>query len=824
MLAELARVIRRCRTNALASMAAAASIAIGIGACAAVFTVAETVIARALPYEAPDRLVLVSAELRARETRDLPLSGPDFLDLQRETRAVFEETAALLTMRAVLTGADGSPQLVRVALASPAIFRVLGLSVQLGRDFDQADGQPLADADLASGPAIQRTSTVAILSHEYWQRRHGGDPSVLGRRVSTAAGLGAQIVGVLEPGAELAFPPASGVERRPDVWISVRIPYDVAQRASFSYRVAGRLRAGVSLEHARVGIDAVTSRLRDAFPLWQSADFHLNVERLDRYVTAAASPVVTLLLGAASCLLLIGCANAVNLSMVDASYRWREAAIRHALGAGRGHVVRQAVMQAAVLSGIGTAAGAMVSWLALRIVVAMAPADFPRIDAVRVGATTLWSALLLGCAVTAIVGLVPVAWSAGRDRAAALRVEGGRMPSLHSGPVMRAVVVGEVTLSFVLLLASGLMLRSLVAIQRVDPGFEPRGLLTFQVIGDRPATPDERRASMDETARRLAEIPGVRAVTAAFPLPLADPFNPIRWGLEEALSDESRFRAADYQIVRPGYFDTLGTPLVAGRDFAADDNAPDRAVVVIDESLARRAFGRAADAVGRRLLVRIRTPEPEWVEVIGVTANQRGGSLDEPGRERVYFADGFLGHAAAGRWAIRVDGDPAQYAGAAQAAVARGGRALVATELDTMATLVDRAQARTRFTFVLLIVLAGLAVTLAVVGIYSLLSTIVHQRTSEVGTRMAFGARPRHVLALILSEGLGLTAVGLALGLAGSTLATRLMTGLLVAVEPTDGVTYGMAMSIYVIVAGAACLVPARRAMRLDPLAAMRGE
>jgi putative ABC transport system permease protein len=530
-----------------------------------------------------------------------------------------------------------------------------------------------------------------------------------------------------------------------------------------------------------------------------------------------------MLMGAAICLLLIACANVANLLVVQASYREREFAVRSTLGAGRARLIRQTMIQALLLAGIATGVGAALAWIGLRLLLSIAPANLPRIDSVAFNGAALGCSVILGLMAAGIVGLLPAVRGSQTNIMAVLRTD-GRAPALQISRVLRAVVVVEIALSFVLLVGAGLMLRSFAALQRLDPGFDARDMLTFQVTGNRLNVPEQRQAVMGDIYSRLDEIPGVLRVTGASPFPLADPFYPIRWGRDEALADESKFQAADYQVVLPGYFETLKTQLVAGRAFANADNAPERGVAIVDQLLARKAFGGAPDAVGERILVRIRTPEPEWVEIIGVVAHQRASALTDEGREQIYFTDGFLGHGAANRWAIRTLGDPVRYSGAVRAAIANVSPQLFVGELQPMDALVERSQARTRFAFVLMIVLASVAAMLAVVGVYGVLSTTVRHRTAEVGARMAFGAQPRSILTLILRQGLLLTAVGLALGLVGALVATRLMTTMLVAVEPIDTVTFVATGLLYIVIAGAACLLPARRAAKLDPLVALRGE
>src|SRR6185437_11703520 len=315
---------------------------------------------------------------------------------------------------------------------------------------------------------------------------------------------------------------------------------------------------------------------------------------------------------------------------------------------------------------------------------------------------------------------------------------------------------------FVLLIGSGLMFRSFLELQRIDPGFDPHHLLSFQVlgVGALGQKPEQRAALVRQMKEKLAAIPGVQSVTASFPFPLTGDFSPIRWGTQEALSDPSKFQAADFQIVLPGYFETMRTPLLAGRTFTEDDNFADRNRVIIDEQLAAKAF-RGQSAVGKRILIRLRTPEAEQVEVIGVVAHQRTASLSEAGREQVYFTDGFADSGAVRSWAIRTGSDAESYAGPVRAAMREIEPHLLVRDIESMDAAVYRAQASTRFSLLLITLFALIAGALAGVGLYGVLSTAVRQRTSEIGVRMALGAGKRNIFQLIVGQGFRLSAVGI---------------------------------------------------------------
>jgi len=381
----------------------------------------------------------------------------------------------------------------------------------------------------------------------------------------------------------------------------------------------------------------------------------------------------------------------------------------------------------------------------------------------------------------------------------------------------------EVALCFVLLIGSGLMFRTFLAIQRVNLGFEPHNLLTFQVLGNYADAPPARQAFVRELRASLASIPGVRTVTASYPMPLAGGFTPIRWGLAEALADPTKFQAADFQVVLPGYFEAMHTPVIAGRTFTEADNTPDRNVIIVDQALASKAFPFES-AVGRRILFRLRGAEAEWAEIIGVVAHQRNVSLATPGRQQIYVTDGYLNYGNVGWWTLRTTGDPSRYTIPARAEIRMLAPQLLITDIHSMDELVSGAQSGTRFSLLLIGVFAAVATLLAAVGLYGVLSTVVRQRTAEIGVRMAVGAAPETVFRLVVGYGLKLSAAGIAIGLCAAFALTRVMTSMLVGVKATDPSTFATISILFFLIAALASWIPARRAAGLDPMAALREE
>ena len=383
------------------------------------------------------------------------------------------------------------------------------------------------------------------------------------------------------------------------------------------------------------------------------------------------------------------------------------------------------------------------------------------------------------------------------------------------------MIIAEVALSFVLLIGSGLMIRSFVALTRADPGFDPKGVITFGIGNFRARSQDERNAFTAQVRDKMAGIPGVTAVTAAASLPFdgADPSG--RWGTQAAMADPTLFRQGAFITVMPGYFEAMKTPVLTGRTFTEADNTPTSNVIVIDETVAKMAF-KNESPIGKALFVRIRTEVPEQMTVIGVVKHQRHTTLTGDEKESIYYPTATTGFV--GSWVVRGRGDPSALAPQVRSAIKSINPQLLVNTLQPMDALVDGARAPTRFALILMGIFAGIAALLAAVGLYGVLSSVVRQRTSEIGIRMAFGSQSSKIFALIIGQGLKLTAIGIAIGLAVALGATRVMTSMLVGVRPTDPVTFIAMIALFFVVATVACWLPARRAAGLDPNAALREE
>ena len=825
---DIAFAARTLRKTPVFTAAAVLTIALGIGATTAIFSVANAVLLRRLPYKDPDRLVFVISDMVRRNVRDFPLSNADFLDLRNGTTATFEDVAAVSTFRNTVPRDDGTSEQVRGAVASTNFFHTIGAGIVAGRGFIDSDGTPQAAPPPAAGgaaaPPPQGPPAMVILSHDFWQRRFAGRTDIIGKGMPGAQPGATEIVGVLAPGFELLFPASANMERLPDIWFAARIPYDAANRNQVQHRVIARLRDGVSVRQAQAAADRVSEETRKNFIISGTAGYALRVEPMHKHVVEEVRPAIVALMGAVICLLLIACANVANLLLVRASLRERELAVRTALGGSWWRLVSQTLAEAGWLAFTGAAVGIALAAFGIAELRNLAPQDLPRLDGVGIDPSVVAFAALIALGAAAIFGLIPAIRAARPDVAQVLRGSSRNVGLSGGGWMRNAVVVIEVALCFVLLVGSGLMFRSFQALQRVDPGFDSRNLLTFGLLGGRRGQqPQARAAFMRDLKNKLAAIPGVESVAGSFPFPLTGNFSPIRWGLEPALTDPSRFQAVDFQIVLPGYFEAVRTPILAGRSFTDADNAPDRDGVVVDPMLAAKAFP-GQSAIGKRILIRIRGLQPEWVQIIGVAAHQRTVSLADPGREQLYVTDGYVGHGRIARWALRTAGDPARFAAAVRDAVARQDKSMVLIEMETMDAVVHHAQAGTRFQLILIGVFAAIAAILAAVGLYGVLSTLVRQRTAEIGVRVAMGAEPASIFTLIVGYGLRLSVIGVVVGLVAAYNFTRIMASMLVGIKPTDPVTFAAMIALFLAIAAVSSWLPARRASALDPTAALRND
>jgi predicted permease len=821
MMGDFLYAVRTLRSSPAFAVAAVLTLALGISASTAIFSVADAVLLRPLPYPNPERLIYACTDLRKRNVYDYQWSTADLLDLRATAATTIEDAAGVNTLRVVLQRDDGQPDEIAQAAVTTNLFHVLGARVILGRDFVDSDAQP--QPTLPNGqpvPVSPQLPAYGIVSYEYFQRRLSGNPAILGKPIARG---GAIIVGVLEPGVELFFRPDKNIEQKPDLWIATRlVPGE--PRIVLRWRVIARLRPGAAIVRAQSQADAAAAHSRSITPTYQGADLHFRLEPMQPYLTSQARPAILALMGAAIFLLLIACSNVANLFLVRASRRARDLAVRTAMGASWWRLARQLLAEALLLGGLGSALGFAFAGAGIHDLLSIAPANLPRRDAIAIDPAALAFSIAAGIGCALLFALAPALRATRPDLAQVLRAT-GRTGGLARGALTRnLVVVSEVALCFVLLVGSGLMFRSFLELQRIDPGFDARNVLTFRAIGGRQSIRVEERAAITRQIHdTLASISGVESVTAANVLPLTGPFIPYRWGTVEAQNDESKYLAFDVETVLPGYFRVMHTPIIAGREFDESDNHPRLNRIIIDEQLAAKAFPKG-NAVGQRILSRFFSVTPEWYEVNGVAAHQRLTSLADTGREQGYLPDGFWGHQFVAAWALRTRGDPTTYADAVREALNKLDSTLLVTDVQTMDSIVGRAQTSTRFTLLLIAGFASIAAVLAGVGLYGVLSSIVRQRTAEIGVRIALGAAPADIFGQMIGYGMRLSAAGLVAGFVAARVLTRAMTSMLVGVKPTDALTFSAMIVFFLLIAALAAWIPARRAAGLEPSTALREE
>jgi predicted permease len=795
------------------------TIALGIGANTSIFSVVRAVLLRPLPYENPGRLVIVWSNLVKRHRPKFPMSPPDLRDLREQTRQ-FTGFAGITTFQQTLTGEGRTPEQIAVAGITANYLDLLGIRPILGRGFLPGEDDPFgANVDPATLPPPS-----VVISHGLWMRHFGGDPHVLGRTIEINNNS-SRVVGVLPPDVAIYFGPGSGLATTVDVWTALRI--DVAAwpaRRNVIWSVVGRMKPGVTIQQARADVARVSAQLVENDNLRQTAGFRLDIFPMMEDLTAEVRPVVWALFGAVAFVLLIACANVSNLFLVRASGREREFAIRTALGGARSRLVRQLLVESGLLALAGGAAGLLLAFGGIRLLIALRPANLPRLDTIAIDGPVLGFTALVAMTAALLFGLVP-ALQASRPRMSQALKDRGRSAALAGQRLFQnALVIVEVALSVLLLIGAGLMVRSFVRLQRVDLGYRPDRLLTFNVAlpGNR-YTAEQRRVFFRSFQERVGALPGVRSMSAAFPLPLIDVQFNGRYGPEEALGDETRYGQADYRAVLPGYFTTMGTRVIAGRAFDESDVTDSAKVAIVDDQLAAVLWPNQS-AIGKRMLVRATTLDPQFVEVVGVVAHERAHGIATPGPETVYLTNHYLGDIPTVYWVVRTSGDPAGLAGPVRSTLAAMDPLLPMADVRTMESRVDEAMTGTRFSLVLIGVFGAVALILAAVGIYGVLSYSVRQRAGEFGVRMALGADAGSILRLVVRQGLTLTAWGLVAGVGAGLWATRLMTSLLVGVSPTDPLTFALMTVVLIAAAAAACYAPARRATRVDPVVALREE
>ena len=779
------------------------TLALGVGANTAIFSVVNAVLLRPLPFEQPEQLVRVFGTSASRNDFSRPHSYLNFSDLRAQNQTL-GALAAYTGSTAALSGVDASKQITGV-VASGDIFRVLLTKPLMGRLLAPEDEQP------GGAP-------VVVISHGLWQRSFGGDPQIVGR-VIKLDGRDRQVVGVTP--ADFRFEFVTGAT---DFWLPIDPQASgYQQRGAIFLEAISRLKPGVSVEQANADLSVVAARLEQQY---QDSNTGVGVRLAPAQgeLVGDLRPTLLVLLGAVGFVLLIACANVANLTLARAAGRHPELAVRAALGAGRGRIVRQLLTESLLLAVAGGLLGLLFALGGVKLLSAFVPENVPRFGETSTDLTvlsfTLGASLLTGL----LLGIAPALQSSRLDLNEALK-EGGRT-GVDGGRgrkrVRSALVISEVALSLILLVGAGLLIKSFMKLSNTDPGFNPDHTLTgsISLVTVRYDTEEKIVDFYRHLVERVRALPGVRSVGAVTPLPLSDNNTSFSFAIVgQPPPPPGQRLSASTRVVTPDYFAAQGIPLRQGRVFNDQDKAGGPGVVIVNEAFAHR-YLPGEEPLGKRLRLGINRTEGE---IVGVVGDIRGASLAQPGAPEYYIPETAVAFGDM-TLVLRTANDPASLAAALRQTVAEIDKDQPLYDVRTMDTLIARSVARQRFSMILVGVFAVLAVLLAATGIFSVMSSLVAQRTHEIGVRLALGAQPRDILSMVVRHGMTLTLVGIALGLAASFALTSLMSSLLYEVSAKDPVIYGSISALLTAVAFAACYFPARRATKVSPLIALKYE
>jgi predicted permease len=785
------------------TLVAIVGLALGIGANVALFSVVNSVLLRPLPYHEPDRLVRLSSTSEETNLTRVGFSYTRYLEVQQR-QGVFSDLALAAANAFTLTGRGDPEQLIGLQ-ASAALLPTLGLQPLVGRNFSAAEDRPGGER-------------VVLISETMWRHRFNRDPSVLGQAL-TLDGAPYTVIGVL-PEAATAFP-----LNQLQIWVPrpAEVPFlapSQLQGGGYFFQAIARLKPGVSLEQARDAMKVIEAGYRTAYPANVDAPSHIEVVPLLEDAVGAQRESYLLLLGAVACVLLIACANIANLLLARFAGRRREIAARFALGASRGEVVRQLVTESMLLAALGGVVGLLLAGWALSAMVTLGADLIPRAAEIRIDATALAFSLLATLITGLVIGVLPAMQASGVNVLEALK-EAGR-GSVGSGRRLRSgLLVVEISLSLVLLIAAGLLLTSFARLQRVEPGFEPEGVFTAQLALPPGRYPGAKLAAFyEQFYARLATLPGATSAALTDRVPLTGTQTPAPVAVAgRAIPPLSERPNANRHLISPRYFSTLRIPIRAGRHFDERDNARAPHVAIINETFARRHFP-GEDPIGRTLITGM-AQRPS--QIVGVVADVRGETLNAP-PEADYFLPALQRPEGFTNVVVSSTLPPAAMAPLVRDALRAIDPDLPLLQPQALSTRIAQTVANRKLALVLLAGFAGLALVLASLGVYSVMAHLVAFRTSEIGLRIALGASPHAVMRMVLGHGRRLTLAGIALGIGGALVVSRLMQQALFEVDPAEPLVYAALSIILLLVAECASFFPARRATRIDPVIALRTE
>ena len=783
------------------TLIAVLTLALGIGANTAIFSVVNAVLIRPLPFQNPNRIVRAWGNFSLYDKG--AVSPPDFLTYRAQNQ-VFEQWGAIAfgTNLFNLAG-SGTPQQVRGSLVTQGFFETLGVRPFLGRTFSLSDEQ-------------EHDPRVVILSNRFWRERFGSDPGVIGKSLKLDASQ-MTVIGVLSNDLPL-FSDA-------DIWFPSPFQNEgMSSHRTHFLRPIGLLKPGVSLQQAQAQLDTIAFQLAAEYPD-TNKDWNLRLEPAHRALVGDIRPMLLVLLGAVGLVLLIACANVASLLLARNSVRGREIAIRTALGAGRFRLVRQMLTESVLLALAGGAAGILIASWGVAILKKFGPENLPRLNEVSVNAPVLLFTAAVALITGIIFGLAPAMQASRRDLTQALKEGGASGDSRRKHLAHNALVIAEVALSLIVLIASGLLLNSFWRLIHVHPGFDASNVLSTQLSLIMPTYKDESQqvAFFGRLQDRIKSIPGVESAGFISELPMAGQANDTFFTVvEHPPADPNDRSDADFRIVGGDYFLGMRIPLLAGREFSLQDNSHSQPVILINEPFARRFFG-SENPIGKHLEIFEGKPQFISREIVGIVGGNKHFALQEPPRPEMFLP---LAQAARGRMnvVVRSDRDPLALAPAVREAVQSVDPDEATASFRTMNDVVSASAAGDRFNTLLLGAFGAIALLLTAAGIFGVLSYLVTQRTREIGLRVALGAQPKDVLHVIVGHGMRLALAGVAIGFAGALAVTRWLASFLYGVKPTDPFTFAAVMVLLCATAFAACYFPARRAMRVDPMIALRYE
>jgi putative ABC transport system permease protein len=801
---DLRYAARMQRKNPGFTIVAVIALALGIGANTAIFSVVNTVLLRALPYKDPDRLVMVWEDASKNGyPRDTPAAA-NFVDW-RNQNTVFEGMAAIHDDSFNLTGA-GDPERLDGRHVSANLFSLLGVEPQIGRTFTATEDQP-------------GSNRVVLLSYALWQRRFGGDSGIVGKPLNLN-GETYTVVGVMP--ARFQFPSSDD-----QIWTPIAFTAeDAANRNRHYLQVVARMKPGVTLEQAQTEMSTIAARLQQQYPE-SNTDVGAAVTSLHEHTVGDIKPALLILLGAVGLVLLIACANVANLLLARAAVRQKEIAVRVALGARRWRLIRQFLTESVLLATLGGVVGLGIAYGGLLLLRAFIPENIAQAKEISIDLKVLGFTFLVSAITGLIFGLAPALQAARFNQTETLK-EGGRDSATgSSGKRIRGLLVmSEVAVSLVLLIGAGLLINSFLRLRNVDPGFRSDNLLTMKIVLPDLKYDDlqKRTAFYTDLVQRVQGLPGVKSAAMTSNLPLYRQGNSISVNIEgRPAPPPGQELIVVTRTITPAYLDTMSIPLLSGRQLNDQDTRTTQRVTLVSETMARR-FWPNEDPVGKRIAVgRIRRPE-DWVQVIGVVKDVRQFELTAEPKPQMYLTYRQFGFFAPEDLVVKTDVDAASMAAAVRNAVWEIDKDQPVSNIRTMEEILLDSIARQRFSMLLLAIFAAVALTLAAVGIYGVMSYSVAQRTHEIGIRMALGAQTGAVLKLAVGYGLKLVIAGVALGLIAAFALTRVMTTLLYGVTATDPATFTLISLLLICVAALASYIPARRATKVDPIIALRYE